>query len=131
MTNVDINFFWVIGWIGIGLFFGYFLAKIYFHIWVRSQRKQAIKQSKATTLWYVNEKIAPILPNFPYNYKDLTFLGKGIDYLVFDGLSEGVVREIILLEIKSWWSRLNKNEALIKDAVDKGKVKYKVLRINT
>ncbi|MBP6085945.1 hypothetical protein KA478_01915 [Patescibacteria group bacterium] len=25
---------------------------------------------------YVSEKIAPLLPNFPYDYKDLVFLGK-------------------------------------------------------
>lgn len=98
---------------------------------MRKHRQHAVKQSKATTLGYVNEKIAPLLPNFPYNYKDLTFLGKGIDYIVFDGLSEGYVEQIVLLEIKSGASRLNKNEKLIKDAVDKGKVKYKVLRINS
>jgi predicted Holliday junction resolvase-like endonuclease len=106
------------------------LARIYFYTGVRKHRKQAVKQSKATTLGYVNEKIAPILPNFPYNYKDLTFLGKGVDYVVFDGLSEGRVKQVVLLEIKSGKSRLNKNEKLIKEAVDKGKVKYKVLRIN-
>jgi len=42
-----------------------------------------------------------MLPNFPYHYKDLVFLGKGIDYLVFDGLSEGNLKEIVFLEIKS------------------------------
>lgn len=78
----------------------------------------------------MNEKIAPILPNFPYNYKDLMFMGKWVDYIVFDGLSEWYVHQIVLLELKSGKSRLNKNEKLIKDAVDKGKVKYKVLRIN-
>lgn len=97
---------------------------------MRKHRKQAVKQSKATTLWFVNEKIAPILPNFPYNYKDLMFMGKWVDYIVFDGLSEGYVEQIVLLELKSGKSRLNKNEKLIKNAVDKGKVKYKVLRIN-
>lgn len=51
-------------------------------------RKQAVQQSKSTTLGYVSEKIAPLLPNFPYNYKDLVFLGKGVDYICFDGLAE-------------------------------------------
>lgn len=77
----------------------------------------------------MNEKIAPLLPQFPYNYNDLTFLGKGVDYVVFDGLSEGHVRNVILLEIKSGKSRLNKNEKLIQDAVKRGKVSYKVRRI--
>jgi predicted Holliday junction resolvase-like endonuclease len=49
----------------------------------------------------VSEKVAPFLPGFPYNCKDLVFIGKGIDYLVFDGLANGMLKQIILLEIKS------------------------------
>jgi predicted Holliday junction resolvase-like endonuclease len=49
----------------------------------------------------VTEKVAPALPGFPYNCKDLVFIGKGIDYLVFDGLASGELEQIILLEIKS------------------------------
>jgi predicted Holliday junction resolvase-like endonuclease len=49
----------------------------------------------------VNEKVAPALPGFPYHFKDMVFIGKGIDYLVLDGLAEGRLRQIILLEIKS------------------------------
>jgi predicted Holliday junction resolvase-like endonuclease len=41
------------------------------------------------------------LPGFPYDCKDLVFIGKGIDYLVFDGLARGELEQIILLEIKS------------------------------
>ena len=126
----DINFFWIVWWIWIGLLFWYYLAKLNFYGWIKKQRKQAVKQSKAVTLWYVNEKIAPILPNFPYNFKDLMFMWKWVDYVVFDGLSEWHVHQIVFLELKSWSSRLNKNEKLIKQAVDSGKVKYKVLRIN-
>ncbi|MBQ7073746.1 hypothetical protein IJM86_01495 [bacterium] len=65
------------------------------------ERKDATKQSRKVILGEVNEKIAPILPGFPYNYKDLVFIGKGIDYLVFDGLAEGSLKKIIFLELKS------------------------------
>lgn len=126
----DITIFLIIGGIGIWLLFGYLFAKMYFYAGIRKQRKRAVSQSKATTLGYVNEKIAPLIPNFPYDYKDLTFLGKWVDYIVFDGLSEWYVHQVVLVEIKSGWSRLNKNEKLIKAAIDKGRVKYQVLRIN-
>lgn len=115
--------------VGIGLLIGYLFAKISFHQSVRAIRKQSVKQSKATTLGYVHEKIAPLLPDFPYSYKDLMFIGKGIDYLVFDGLSEGDVQQVVLLEIKTGTSRLNRNERMIRDTVRDGNISYQVLRM--
>ena len=80
-------------------------------------------------MWQVNEKIAPILPGFPYNYKDLVFIGKWIDYVVFDWLSTGNLKQVVFLEIKSGNSLLNKNEIMIKDCLDRKKVYYEVLRM--
>jgi len=57
------------------------------------------------------------------------FLGKGVDYLVFDGLHEGNLRKIRFLEIKTNTSQLNHREKMIKQAVEKGHVSYEVLRI--
>ncbi len=88
-----------------------------------------MKKSKDVTLWYVHEKLAPILPNFPYNYKDLTFLGKWVDYVVFDWLSEWNLKQVVFLEIKSWWSRMNQNEKTIKKIIDLRRVKHEVMRI--
>jgi len=118
-----------LGWAGLGLFVGFMFAKIFFYQNIKWQRKDAVKKSRDVTLWYVHEKLAPILPNFPYNYKDLTFLGKWVDYVVFDGLSEGHLRQIVFLEIKSWSSRLNKNETAIKQILDARRVKHEIMRI--
>ncbi|MDR2190791.1 MAG: hypothetical protein LBP53_06560 [Candidatus Peribacteria bacterium] len=68
---------------------------------LKQARTQSVKQSRAVLLGDVNEKIAPALPGFPYDCKDLVFIGKGIDYLVFDGLASGTLKQIVLLEIKS------------------------------
>lgn len=51
-------------------------------------RQQAIRGSKNAILGEVYEKILPSLPNFPYNPKDMVFIGKGCDYVIFDGLSQ-------------------------------------------
>lgn len=126
---MEISYFFGLLGVWVGLLVWFLFAKIIFYQRVGKQRKKAVAQSRSTTLGYVNEKIAPLLPQFPYNYKDLTFLGKGVDYVVFDGLSEGHVRNVVFLEIKSWKSRLNKNEQLIQDAIQRGKVRYKVRRI--
>lgn len=62
-------------------------------------------------------------------HKDLVFLGKGVDYICFDGLSSGTLREIVFLEIKTGKSTLNANENRIKDAIDKGRVRRETLRM--
>jgi predicted Holliday junction resolvase-like endonuclease len=92
-------------------------------------RKHSVQQSKATTLWYVHEKLAPLMPSFPYHYKDLVFLWKGVDYICFDGLATGHVQQVVFIEIKSWWSTLNKNERLIRDAIDAGRIKRDTMRV--
>ena len=80
--------FFLIGGIGIGLLVGFLFAKLFFYGHIKQQRAAAVKQSKATTFGYVSESLAPLAPTFPYHIKDLMFLGKGVDYLVFDGLHE-------------------------------------------
>lgn len=121
--------FFLIWWIGIGLLVGFLFAKIFFYQSVRKARQQAVKQSKATTFGYVSESLAPLAPEFPYHIKDLMFLGKWVDYLVFDGLHEGNLRKIRFLEVKTNTSKLNAREKMIKAAVEQGKVSYEILRI--
>jgi len=108
---------------------GYLIARLLFWVQLKWQRKNAIERSKHVVMWQVNEKIAPILPGFPYNYKDLVFIGKWIDYIVFDGLSTWYLKQIVFLEIKSWNSNLNRNETLIQECLSKKKVYYDILRI--
>lgn len=113
----------------IGLIVWYLIAKIYFLIKTKHQRKDAVDRSRSAVLGNVNEKIAPLLPDFRYNYKDLVFLGKGIDYLVFDGLSGWNLKKIVFLEVKSWKSQLNANERMIKECISDQKISYEVYRL--
>lgn len=123
--NYQIILIWILIWTIIG----YLLARLLFWVQLRWQRKNAIERSKHVVMWQVNEKIAPILPGFPYNYKDLVFVGKWIDYIVLDWLSTGYLKQIVFLEIKSGNSLLNKNEIMIKDCLDRKKVYYEILRM--
>jgi predicted Holliday junction resolvase-like endonuclease len=123
------NLPFIIIWIVIWLLIGYLFSKIYFQINIRWQRKNAVERSKNVLMWQVNEKIAPILPNFPYNYKDLVFIWKWIDYIVFNWLSTWYLKNIIFLEIKSWLANLNRNEKMIKDCISSWKVFYDMIKI--
>jgi len=123
-TNLVLIMMWIVIW----CFVWYLVAKVYFLIKIKGQRQNAVDRSRSVVLGHVNEKIAPLLPNFPYHYKDLVFLGKGIDYLVFDGLSQGELKKIVFLEIKSWVSTLNRNERLIKECIGRGNISYEIRR---
>ncbi len=105
---------------------GYLVAKVYFMLMIRKQRTNAVSRSRNVILGHVHEKIAPLLPNFPYAYKDLVFLWKGVDYIVFDGLSKGNLKEIVFLEIKSGVSQLNRNEQMVRDCLSHKCVSYEI-----
>ena len=124
-SNPQIILIWIVIW----TILWYLIARLLFGIQNRWQRKNAIERSKHVIMWQVNEKIAPILPWFPYNYKDLVFIGKWIDYIVFDWLSTGYLKQIVFLEIKSGNSNLNKNELMIQECLNRRKVYYDVIRM--
>jgi len=85
---MNANLMLVVLGIIIGSFVGYLVAKVYFLIKTKGNRKDAVDRSRSVVLGHVHEKIAPLLPNFPYSYKDLVFLEKEsiiwylMDYLV-------------------------------------------------
>lgn len=107
----------------------YLVSSLYFYNKLQQTKKKSVSQSRSSILWEVSEKVAPLLPDFPYHTKDLVFLGKGVDYVVFDGLSRGNLKEIIFLEIKSGSSQLNRNEQMIKEYLSSYPVKYEVMRV--
>lgn len=117
---------WAVIWIVIG----FLVAKLTVHSAVKSARSSSVKQARNVILGDVNEKLAPALPWFPYDFKDMVFIWKWIDYLVFDGLASGHLKKIVLLEIKSWQSLLNRNESMIKSAVWSGFISYEVFRVH-
>lgn len=99
----------------------------------KSEREQAIRQdaiqrSQSVTVGKVTEHIVPYLPNFTYNPKDARFIGSPIDLIVFDGLNDGEVRNVIFVEIKTGVSTLSARERRVRDAIQAGKVLWVELR---
>ena len=117
----------------IGIIFGFIIG----FLWVQIQRigvekkirQDAVRGSRNAITGEIYEKILPSMPNFPYAPKDMVFVGKWTDYIIFDGLSEGDLREIIFLEIKSGKSRLNANEKMIKNILDQKIVRFAEMRV--
>jgi predicted Holliday junction resolvase-like endonuclease len=115
----------------IGLIIGILFMRMQYISGKQHLRKTAVQGSKNQILGEVYEKVLPALPNFPYAPKDMVFIGKGCDYIIFDGLTEGHLREILFLELKSGKAVLNTNERMIRDAVDRKKVRYTEYRIGS
>lgn len=92
-------------------------------------REDAVKRSRAVLSGQIGEQLAPFLPDFPGNPDDARFLGKPLDFVIFDGLSEGAVREIVFVEVKSGGAALNANERSVRDAVRAGRVRWAEYRL--
>ena len=119
----------LIYWLLIWWLIAYIFLTIRFYRKIKRIQQTTVRQSRSSILWEVNEKLSPLLPNFPYHTKDLVFVGKGIDYIVFDWLSNWRLREIVFLEIKTNTSQLNKNEQQIRSYLANFPVKYEILKI--
>jgi predicted Holliday junction resolvase-like endonuclease len=92
-------------------------------------REDAIKRSRAVLSGSFSEQLAPYLPDFEYSPTECKFLGKPIDFIVFKGLDEKEVSEIVFVEVKSGKSQLSKNEKNLKKAVQDKRVKWEEYRI--
>jgi predicted Holliday junction resolvase-like endonuclease len=91
-------------------------------------RQDAIKRSREVIHGKVTEHLIPYFPSFPWNPADARFLGSPIDFIVFDGLSEGEVREIILVEVKSGTRRvLTPRERSVEKCVQRRDVSFTMI----
>ncbi len=91
-------------------------------------RQDAIKRSREVIHGKVTEHLIPFFPSFPWNPSDARFLGSPIDFVIFDGLSEGMVREIILVVVKSGVSRsLTPRERSVQQCISKGAVSFRMI----
>jgi predicted Holliday junction resolvase-like endonuclease len=92
-------------------------------------RREAISGSQAAVAGRVFERVAPYLPGFGYNPKDIRFLGDPVDFVVFDGLSEGNLRNVVFVEVKTGEGDLNGNERRVKAAISERRVTWSLYRI--
>ncbi|ENV77608.1 Holliday junction resolvase-like protein [Acinetobacter ursingii] len=100
-------------------------------------QKRSVNTSRAVLKGKMAEQLAPIMPEFRYLPSDAKFLGDPVDYVVFDGYTdfrdgEGRAEdiEVILMDIKSGGARLTKGQQAIAQAVQEGRVRFEILRID-
>jgi len=94
-------------------------------------RKDSLSRSHLTVSGKVQEHLAPLLPGFvdEFNPRDARFLGSPVDFVVFDGLDAGEVARVVFVEVKSGRSGLSARERLVREAVEAGRVEWRLLRV--
>jgi predicted Holliday junction resolvase-like endonuclease len=98
--------------------------------YTRAVRQDAVARSLAVTVGKVYEQLVPYLPDFPFNPKDVRFLGSPVDFVVFDGLSDGQVSRVVFVEIKTGAAELSGRERRVRDAVRERRVEWQELRLD-
>lgn len=92
-------------------------------------RKDAIMKSRAVLGGQFSEQLAPFLPDFKYSPTECRFIGKPIDLIVFKGMDNKEIDEVVFVEVKSSGSKLSPSEKKLKEAVEKRKVRWEEYRI--
>jgi predicted Holliday junction resolvase-like endonuclease len=94
-------------------------------------RKDASRRSRNVLGGKAGEQMAPLVPEFSdrFDPSEARFLGAPIDYVVFDGIGAGELREVVLVEVKTGRSKLSRNEREVERAVREGRVRFEVLRL--
>ena len=92
-------------------------------------RRDAILKSRAVLSGQFSEQLAPFLPGFDFKPTECRFVGNPIDFLVFKGMDERDINEIVFVEVKSGDAKLSPIEKKVKEAVKNRKVRWEEYRI--
>jgi predicted Holliday junction resolvase-like endonuclease len=122
----------LIGLIGayyIGYKLGKFRQNKYWEEQLPLHRKEAILKSRSVLGGQFSEQLAPFLPDFKYLPTECKFMGKPVDLIIFKGMDDKKIEEIIFMEIKSGKSKLNSSEKSLKETIQNKRVKWEEYRI--
>lgn len=125
---------WQYGYLG-----GWIVGMVALLLWiVERQRRQRIeqwlrekdRQRGQVIKGQIAEQMAPFLPDFPFHPKDARFIGSPVDYVVFDGMSEGKLRQVVLVEVKTNQSRPNPIQKEIERIVVNRRITFRIIRLH-
>jgi predicted Holliday junction resolvase-like endonuclease len=118
----------VIVFMVIGYFVGKFVEKKRWEGEVDSIRQDAVKRSRSVLTGTFSEQLAPYLPGFRYSPTEIRFIGKPVDFIVFEGMDGKEISKITFVEVKSGKANLSSVERSLRDAIQAGKVGWEIYR---
>ncbi len=108
----------------IGFIVGWLIANYVWRERIPKVREEAVAQSRAILAGQFSEQLAPYLPDFPFKPTETRFIGKPIDFLVFKGMDEKDINEVVFVEVKSGKSSLSTHERRLRDVIKDKKVSW-------
>ncbi len=98
---------------------------------LEAARRDSLARSHAVVSGKVREHLATLLPECVecFDARDARFLGSPVDLVVFDGLDAGFVERVVFVEVKTGSAALSGRERLVRDAIESGRVEWRVLRL--
>ena len=97
----------------------------------RRRDKLARKGSLGSLSGKTAEQWAPYLDGFPGHVNEARFLGAPIDYVVFRGLADGEISEVVFVEVKSGRGKLSGPERALRDCIRAGRVRWEEHRVQS
>ena len=90
----------------------------------RRARSRSHEGSRRALAGKTAEQWSPYLPGFPGRVTEARFLGAPIDFVLFEGIDEGYVEEIVFVEVKSGRGQLSAVERSVRDCVLEGRIAW-------
>lgn len=94
-----------------------------------SHRKDAVFRSRAVLSGQFSEQLAPFFPGFNFKPTECKFLGKPVDFIVFKGMDNKKIDEVVFVEVKSGKSKLSDVEKSLKETIENKNIRWEEYRI--
>ncbi|MCH8008610.1 MAG: Holliday junction resolvase [Chloroflexi bacterium] len=91
--------------------------------------KDAVRRSSAAIKGQIGERFAPFSDGFGYEPADARFLGSPVDYVVFDGMTDGEIKGVAFVEVKVGALPLSPFQRQVSEAIRDGRVAWRVLQL--
>jgi predicted Holliday junction resolvase-like endonuclease len=110
---------------------GYFIGKNNERNNEAESRQDFQTRSRSVMKGKISEQLAPFLPDFPVDLKasEAKFIGQPIDFLIFKGMDDQNIAEVVFVEIKSGNSQLNPIQRKVRDAINEKRVRWHEYRV--
>lgn len=89
------------------------------------------KRSGRTRVGTTVEQLVPLMEEFPYDPSDARLISGGpVDYVIFDGLTEGRIRELVFLDVKTGKARASHAQKQVQECADLGHVRFGLFQVD-
>ena len=86
------------------------------------------RTSSGSRFGRIAEQVAPFFPQFPYDPRDARFVGGPIDFVVFDGLCDHELAQVVFVEVKSGKKKgLSGRQEAVRECVERGRVRFETV----